>query len=149
MSSRKFSTELTPEPALCRLLLAAGALALALGACIIAGLPVAVPLRAVAAVLWCLLAGRDLASLAATLGSFSKLRIDADGAALLLAGDGRWQAATLGRGSVVLPRLAWLRLRLADGRSYRALLRGNGRESEQWRRLQVIWRQLGSDARSC
>jgi len=40
--------------------------------------------------------------------------------------------------------LAWLVLASPDGRRWLALLQGDSRESEQWRRLQVIWRHMGS-----
>lgn len=134
---------------LCRLLLAAALLAMLLGAWIIWRMPIAPWLRAAGATIWCLLAARDIIAIARSYKRFRKLRIDADGSAALQDGDGRWQAACLRRGCVVLDRLAWLRLRLEDGRHYRVLVRGDARESQQWRRLQVIWRQLGSDARSC
>jgi len=44
-------------------------------------------------------------------------------------------------GSVVLPRLAWLRLKCPDGLIFGELLRGDAAHDEQWRHLQVLWRQ--------
>ncbi len=55
-----------------------------------------------------------------------------------------WQTAAIGNGCVVMRKLAWLRLKPATGARYHELLRRNSLESEQWRRLQVIWRHLGA-----
>ena len=38
-------------------------------------------------------------------------------------------------------RMAWIRIRLADGRKYGELLRGNAVIDKQWHRLQLIWQQ--------
>jgi hypothetical protein len=40
-----------------------------------------------------------------------------------------------------MSRVAWLRLEFDDGLRYGELLTGNPRRDEQWRRLQLIWRQ--------
>jgi hypothetical protein len=149
LSSREFSSELIPEATLYRLLLTTGAASMALGLTIILYLPVDPWVCAAGAAAWCYTTGREIAVIWFSHKRFSGLRIFADGSAELRTTDGRRLAATIARGSLVLPQWAWLILRLADGRAYLALLRGDARQSKQWRRLQVIWRHLGTAGRSC
>lgn len=144
MSSREFSSELTPDARLYYLLLIAAVTTMWLGLMIILYLPVGRLVCAAGAMVWCYTTGRELAVIWFSYKHFSRLRIFADGSAELGTTGGRWLAATITRGSIVLPGLAWFRLRLADGRWYLALLRGDVRQSQQWRRLQVIWRHLGT-----
>lgn len=54
---------------------------------------------------------------------------------------GREEPVQIMSGSVVLPRLAWLRLRLSDGSHYGELLRSNPARDRHWRYLQILWRQ--------
>ena len=149
MSSREFSSELTPDPALNRLLLVAALLTMSLGILIILYLPVDDMLRMAGVLGWSLVAGREIVELASSHKRFTRLRVFADGSVQLLARDGEWQPAAFNRNCVVLSGLAWLNLPLAGGGRYRALLRGDARESKQWRRLQVIWRHLGTKPGSC
>lgn len=53
---------------------------------------------------------------------------------------GARQPLELMSGSVVLPRLAWLRVRFPDGLEYGELFFRNGRQDEEWRRLQRVWK---------
>jgi hypothetical protein len=53
--------------------------------------------------------------------------------------DGQRRPLRLMGGSVVLPRLAWLRLQFPDGSHYVELLRGDPRVDLNWQRLQLIW----------
>ncbi|MGI9272903.1 MAG: hypothetical protein ACR2QT_14090 [Woeseiaceae bacterium] len=149
MSSRTYYCELVPEPSLRRLVLGAGCCSMLLGVFVILGLPVDKYIRAAAVSLWCLIGGAELRLISIAHGHFSRVRILCDGVPELLDRDGVWQAAEMTSGCVVLPRLAWLRLKLANGHSYCELMRGDSRESKQWRRLQVIWRHLGAAGRSC
>tara|TARA_R110002096_G_scaffold163266_1_gene330664 strand:+ start:12049 stop:12378 length:330 start_codon:yes stop_codon:yes gene_type:complete len=72
-----------------------------------------------------------------------EIRLANDGSALLLDEDGQWVAASLRPGSLVLSRLAWLRLRTAHGVLVTELIVANARAGQDWRRLQVIWRHIG------
>lgn len=69
--------------------------------------------------------------------------------ALHIGGDGtikahllhaRPQAVTLSTGSVVLARIAWLRLRFPDRRHAFLLFLGNAAKDPEWQRFQLIWR---------
>lgn len=73
-----------------------------------------------------------------------EIRLTASGEALILNQEQEWSSARLETGSVLLRNFAWLRLRGADGRLYSELFRGNSRESQDWRRLQLIWRHIGA-----
>lgn len=55
---------------------------------------------------------------------------------------GRTVLVELLAGTVVMPNLAWLRMRfVADGQQYAELLRGNALKDVQWHRFQLIWQQ--------
>jgi len=122
---------------------------LLLGATIILSLPVNAPLRTVGVFCWCLTAGVEMLQISILHKRYSRVRVFADGRVELRDSDGCWKPGSIGRGSVVLPKVAWLDLRLVGGGRYRALLRGDASESEQWRRLQVIGRHLGRKPGSC
>ena len=72
------------------------------------------------------------------------VRIHADGSALLQNAQGEWRPATMSDNCVILANFAWLDLLLVDHTRYSVLVRGKSRKSQQWRRLQVIWRHMGS-----
>ncbi len=67
----------------------------------------------------------------------------ADGSLRVFGANGGWYTARLATGTVVLRRYAWIRCRMEPGRYCAELLRGNCRKSDDWRRLQVIWRHIG------
>ena len=73
-----------------------------------------------------------------------RIRIHSDGEAAVLNNDGEWLPGALQTGSVLLRRLGWLRIRGASGQVFLELIRGNARQSHDWRRLQVIWRHIGA-----
>jgi hypothetical protein len=149
LSSKEYSSELTPDPVMNRLLLVAALLTTTLGIVTIAHLPTGDLLRVAGVLAWCCVAGYEIVDISSSHKRYSRLRVFADGDVKLRTRDGQWQTAALHRGCIVLSTLAWLNLRLADGGRYRALLRGDALESEQWRRLQVIWRHLGTAGGSC
>ena len=143
MSSSTFSTELIPDPAMRRLLIAAALAATLLGLLAIFSLPISDFLRASAGLVCLLVTGVELALISCAHKQYTRIRIHSDGAVELRDRDGDWQIATIANGSIVLQKMAWFRLKPANGGRYYELVRGNSRESEQWRRLQVIWRHLG------
>ena len=72
------------------------------------------------------------------------IRIDSSGEAMILGDDENWVPARLLSGSVLLRKLAWMRLQDQSGRIYLELISGDARQSQNWRRLQVIWRHIGA-----
>lgn len=143
MSSTPFSTELDVDPRLRRIVLASGVLLTVAGIPVISTLPVAPLWRWLAAGAWCLGGLREVLIIAAGYRRYGRIRIDSAGAIALQGSGGEWVAAEVRGGSVVLQRLAWLRLRLPDGSGCGELLRGDTIENEHWRRFQLVWRHLG------
>jgi hypothetical protein len=143
LSSSTYSSEICPEPALRRYLLASGWTIMLIGVVPILSLPFGEFWCAAAASLWCAIVSAQLGFISSAHKRFSRIRIGSDGECQLCDQNGDWQKAKMRGGCVVLPRLAWLRLQPCKGHCYYALIRGDSRESKQWRRLQVIWRHLG------
>jgi len=144
VSSNTFSAELRPDPCLRRLVLASGMLLLLAGLILIISLPLAAAYRCLIAVVWLALGAHEWTSNRRAYVRFGIMRIDAMGCVERRCGDGTWQVQGLRPGSVVLARLAWLRLVATDGLRYAELVSGDGRESNDWRRFQVIWRHVGA-----
>ncbi len=127
-----------------QIVVAAAWAAMIFGLITIISLPIDGWLRAGGTSIWLIGTGAELTNISSAHKRFGRIRLHADGQVELYDNDGRWQAATICNGCIVLRKLAWLRLKPATGARYHELLRGNSRESEQWRRLQVIWRHLGA-----
>ena len=143
MSSTPFSTELDTDPRLRRIVLASGALLTVAGIFVIGTLPVASFWRWLAGGAWCLSGLREILAIADGYRRYGRIRIDSAGAVALQGRGGDWTSAEVRAGSVVLQRLAWLRLRLPDGSGCGELLRAGTFEIEHWRRFQLVWRHLG------
>ena len=105
-------------------------------------LPIAVFWRVVIAVTWLAVNGRKMSLIARGHKRCRCIRIMERCQIAVMSPHGTWSPATLAAGSIVLSHYAWLRIELDDGLRYGELLRGCCRENQQWRRLQVIWRQL-------
>ena len=109
-------------------------------------LPVADGLQMLGVAVWTLLIAVDCCVHSLSQRRCRGIRVYSDGSASIKDSAGVWQPTVLSRDCIVLPACAWLKLTSADGTRYYELLRGSCRESEQWRRLQVIWRHMGSGA---
>jgi len=144
VSSSTFLTELTPDPRLRLIVVLSGLVTTMLGLITIASLSSAVWLRLGAAVVWLSLSAWELLHIAKSYKHCRRIRLVADGSVAVQTPAGVWQQGRLRSGSVVLSGLAWLRIELANGDKIVELLRGNCRKNKQWRRLQVIWRHLGT-----
>jgi hypothetical protein len=107
-------------------------------------LPLAAAYKCLVAVVWLALCAYEWMSNRRAYIRFGILRIDAEGCVERRCGDGTWQVHALRPGSVVLARLAWLRLETTDGLRYAEVVSGDSRESIDWRRFQVIWRHVGA-----
>jgi hypothetical protein len=107
-------------------------------------LPLAAVPQAILALAWLCLSGRECLAFWRGYAGGGALRIAADGQVLLQSHGGGWLPATLCPGSVVLPRLAWLRVDPPGMSPYAELVSAERQESEEWRRLQVIWRHIGA-----
>jgi len=114
------------------------------GLIVIISLPIDGWLRAAGSSIWLIVMGVELRVISSAHKRFGRIRVHSDGQIELQDNEGHWRAATIANGCVVTQKLAWLRLKPATGARYHELLRRNSLESEQWRRLQVIWRHLGA-----
>ena len=101
-------------------------------------------IRFVAAGIWLPIGMLELRRFVCGYRTCGRLRLYADGSAMTADPAGAWSDAKLRPGSVVLERVAWLRIDAGQGRRFAELLVGNSRKSNEWRRLQVIWRHLGA-----
>jgi hypothetical protein len=144
VSSARFETELVPTALSRRFLVALSAGATLTGTILILGMPLLPGPTAAFAALWlsaCLL---EIRAQFCGMRRIYRIRIDSDGNLLGQSQDGRIEPLQLLSGSVVLTRVAWLRIRFTDGVQYGELLTGNPYTDRHWRRLQLIWRQRGS-----
>lgn len=106
-------------------------------------LPLNAGLRWAAAAGWLAYSLLELWRLARAYRIVASLAVAADRSVELVLRDGERIAARLEPGSLILPQLAWLRLKTDCGLRYGELLRGNSRKNKDWRRLQVIRRHVG------
>ena len=161
MSSTAYWAVLPPDIALRRLVIAGGVALLCAGLLLLAFLDVPLALRIAIAVLWGGMTAWRIVQLALAYRRHGTLRIGSGGAVEISrhdagrvvgsAADANGNAKTvsgqLSHGSIVLRRLAWLRVVPAEGQPYVELLRGDdkaGERSDDWRRLQVICRHLAA-----
>lgn len=144
MSLPEYSACLRPDPGLRRIVVA-GALLLIGGGCgAVAVLPLSPGSRAVLALIWICSGSVELVYTLLGFRRCLSMRIHAGGATTVYDRDTGIRVAELAPGSLVTARFAWLRLRAADGTRYTEPVSGSCRQSEEWRRLQVIWRHIGA-----
>lgn len=148
MSSTVYFAEIHPDPLLRRIVLASGlGLALA-GLPLILILPVPLALRVIGSIVWLTVAASELARTRLAWNACQAMRFFADGTIDVLIPGQVWQRASLLSGGVLLRELGWIRLGVTLPAGQKLVLgeflRGNSRESADWRRLQVIWRHIGA-----
>lgn len=144
MSSGKYSAEIRPEPTLRRVVLTSGiALAIA-GQPLLCMLPLDLAAKMLACAAW---GGWSVCEIARVIRSHRwghGIRLAPGGAVAVLGTHGLWLRARLLPGSIVLRRLAWLRIDVEGKGAVFELVRGDCREGQDWRRLQVIWQHIGA-----
>jgi len=124
--------------------LTSGRLLIAAGLTVILVLAIDVPLRALVFLIWASSGWFELRRLQLGFDTCHGIRIDSNGGIMILDTDHEWVPGTLQTGSVLLRRLGWLRLQSSSGQLFLELIRGDARQSQDWRRLQVIWRHIGA-----
>ena len=112
------------------------------GVVTLAVLPVELPIKLAAIIVWFLWVGRELASLWRVYGRCFGYRVWPDGAIEVFGGTGTGRRGRVAPGTLITRRWAWLRVTGEDGIAWGELVAGDVRESEQWRRFQVIFRHL-------
>lgn len=143
MSSGRFSAELHPDTQLRRIVLLSGAGFALLGVALIMTLPLHPAVLIAGSIGWLLCCARELVVACRGFANWHRVRISVGGEVLLLDAEGAWHPARLLSGSVLLRRVGWILFETSHGRRCAELVRGRCRESDDWRRLQVIWRHIG------
>jgi hypothetical protein len=144
MSLNAYSAILTPDPWLRIIVLTSGRLLCAAGVVMILTLDVGPALRGAGALGWL---GLGYFELRRTIRGYSycvAIRVRCGGQIEVQNADHEWVPGVLQSGSLVLRKIAWLRVRSGGGPPCSELLRGDARTSHDWRRLQVIWRHIGA-----
>jgi hypothetical protein len=147
--SNAYSAEFRPDPALRRIVLGSGVASGLIGVLVIVTLPFPAASSGAGVVTWSALTIVQLRHLWRSWSACRGLSVRPGGEVAVYGPDGTWRRAVLASGGLLLRRWAWLRYRTASGRIGVELLRGCCRESQDWRRLQVIWRHIGAPASSC
>ncbi len=139
-SSDKCAIELIPVPRLRALVMTSGCLFLAIGLAIIGHLPIPAVAKIALAGVWIADCVFGLRRQARGNARVHGIRIDVRGVAQGLDEFSKPHKIQILKGSAVLQRWAWLRLRFADGSHYVELWRRKDCPPTTWRRLQLIWR---------
>ena len=139
-SSAIFETALTPEPRLRKCVLLCGGLATIAGSLIILFMPLPWLPRTLLAAVFVGENLRELRRFTRGAARLQRIQLDAEGNVAGIDPDGRYEPMVLLSGSIVLKRLAWLRVRFADGSEHGELFQGDPARDPAWQRLQLIWR---------
>lgn len=139
MSLAVFKTDLVPSPGLRKLVLISGVAALLAGTVVILYLPLPLVWRGSICAVWVIDCVRELTGVRRGNARISRLQLDANGDIFATRPDGRNESLALLSGSLVSSRLAWFRLRFADGSVGAELMTGDPLRDPRWQRLQLIW----------
>jgi len=149
VSSNSYSARLTPDPWLQIFVLTSGRVLYAIGIVLILLLPIHPVIRGFACLIWVIAAYWEISRFENNFRQCVEIRIYSSGDLEIADDNADWAPATLLAGSLVLRQLGWLRIRSVKGQTISQPLRGDARESQDWRRLQVIWQHVGAARRSC
>lgn len=141
MSLPVFEVKLQADPGLRRVVLVSGVLAMIAGLVLLMDLDIAFGWRAALCALWVADGLRELKNMANGSRRIAAIRFDADGGMTSVNRDGRTEPVRLLSGSLILPKIAWLRMRLPDGSRHAELLVASRCETEAWHGFQLIWQQ--------
>ena len=117
-----------------------GCAAFLIGLVLLIHLPLSVLIRLPLMVFWTVSSLGQLGRQARGVHRTKSIRLE-PGEARIIDRQGKHLPVQIMSGSVVVPKLAWLRLKCPDGLEFCELLRGDATQNEQWRRLQILWRQ--------
>ena len=111
------------------------------GFALVLHLPLHGGLRALIAALWVVQSACEIQRWTDGAARVARIQVCQSGDVRVTGRDGRAAPVELLRGTLVTRRMAWIRIRFADGRKYGELLRGNAVIDKQWHRFQLIWQQ--------
>jgi len=141
MSSSAFEVVLRPERTLRRLVSCSGTALMALGIALIAHMQISLAWRFLFVSLWLAVCLREQQQLRRGATRVCLLTLDSDGNITATDADGHRDELQLLSGSIVLPGVAWFRLRFSDGRRHAELFTRGYSGSLRWHRLQLLWQQ--------
>ena len=138
-----YAVHLEPDKRLRRLQLACGVILYAAGAALLWGMPIGMLPKVGTVVAWLAIGRLEWRRQLRGFRRVAGIRIHETGALECLDSCGTRQSVSLMAGSVVLRRLAWLRLKFGDGSHYGELLSGHAQRQAEWHGLQLTWAQCG------
>jgi hypothetical protein len=136
-------TDLRPDRLLRSLLLLAASVMQLAGVALLFHMPLPYGVRALMLVAWMWICVYDWRSQLRAYRRVAAIRIQVTGRIDTIRPGGQTEPVRLLGGSLVLPRIAWLRLEFADRSHYAELLTGDSRLCAGWHWLQLSWRQHG------
>lgn len=148
MSSSAYFAEIEPDQRLRTVVLGSAGVLTVAGSLAIASMPLPPIPRLLLVAAWVCYGVAGIRRHRDAYRRCSRLRLKVDGSALLLR-DGEWRQARLLPGSVLRDSVGWLYLHPAGDSRFGELVRGDGRRNPEWRRLQVLWRHVGGEQRTC
>ena len=122
-------------------MLLSGIMIAALGCLLVFQMPLTVLVRMSLLVLWLATSAFELYVHSRAASQIASIGLNDRGQIWVRNCAGERLAAELLPGTVVLGRLAWLRLRLDSGKKYAEFLRGKSTTDPQWHLFQLIWEQ--------
>ena len=143
-ASISYFAEIVPDARLRRLVLLTGVVLFLAGLACLPLMAVSVALKGLVAISWTCLCCYEWSAHWRGYAASVRLRIAPGGHVEQQLPGGAWQSARLCSGSLVLPQVAWLRIASPGERAYAELVSARSHASEDWRRLQVIWRHIGA-----
>ncbi len=143
MSSTPSVTDLRPDWLLRSVLLVFASLMQLAGLVLLLLMPLPAGVRALLILGWSWMCVHDWRSQLRAYRRVAAIRIQVTGLIETIRPGGYAEPVRLLGGSLVLPRIAWLRLEFADRSRYGELLAGDSRLCPGWHWLQLSWRQHG------
>jgi hypothetical protein len=141
MSSTVFEVVLRPDPALREMVDWTGSVFYAVGITLLVLLPVSPWWRFVCSVFWLLDGIREFRKLRLGRPGVRAIVLDSRGLVAGIDGYGDRHDLTLQTGSMVLSRLAWIRVQSGTGNCHGELFTRQSAGTETWHRLQLLWHQ--------
>jgi len=141
MSSTVFEVVLRPDPTLRRVVFWSGVVLSSTGIILIALLQVSPFWRVIFSSIWLADCWRELGNLGTGAARMRSLVLDSRGFVAAIDRDGDRDELALLTGSMVLPGLAWIRVRFSSGKCHAELFTQQCAGPETWHRLQLLWHQ--------
>jgi len=141
MSSTVFEVVLRPDPRLRRYVFRTGIVLTLAGIILVACLQVAPLWRCLIGSIWLADCVRELRNLHMGQSQLCSLVLDSTGTIAATDRNGDHHELMLRTGSMILPGLAWLRVRYRSGKTHAELFTRTRMEPETWHRLQLLWNQ--------